>query len=202
MSDTEGQQVTHLKDAQRQTYRARLLFDRVRHGLRDVPIETAKREWQTALLGYHSEIQRYKHTRNLEDVWYEPISEKMDMSLDELSEWAFADDEVTHEFVDAATMRKTKETEIEPLVYTAEELRQIQIKLDECYHELGFDEPPKTVQQHGGTIGDEAEELFPEFDEETVNEIIEEVDRLIEAKRDESGSAAEQVPAGTSGSGT
>jgi len=202
MSDTESQQVTQLKDAQRQTYRARLLFDRVRHGLRDVPIETAKREWQTALLGYHSEVQRYKHTRNLEDVWYEPISEKMDMSLDELSEWAFADDEVTHEFVDPATMRTTKETEIEPLVYTAEELRQIQIKLDECYHELGFDEPPKTVQQHGGTIGDEAEELFPEFDEETVNEIIEEVDRIIEAKRDESEPAAEQVQAGPPGTGT
>jgi len=201
MSNNETQQVTHLKDAQRQTYRARLLYDRVRHGLRDHDEETVRREWQTALLGYHSEIARYKHTRNLEDVWYEPISQQMDISLEELIDWVFETTEVPTERVDPTTMRRKQTTRSEPLVYTAEELRQIQTKLDECYHELGFDEPPKTVQQHGGTIGDEAEELLPDLSEEDREEIIEEIDRLIQEKRDKSEPADQQVSTRQAGSG-
>jgi len=194
MSQNETTQATHLKDAQRQTYRARLLFDRVRHGLRDVPLETAKREWQTALLGYHSEIQRYKHTRNLEDVWYEPISPGMDLSLDELGEWVFAEKETHEKRIDPATMSRTETTRTEPRVYSAENLRQIQIKLDECYHELGFDEPPKTVQQVAGTVEDEANS--GELDKDEIEELIDQVDRLIEGKRDESATTAEQIPSG------
>lgn len=202
MSQNETTQATHLKDAQRQTYRARLLFDRVRHGLRDVPLETAKREWQTALLGYHSEIQRYKHTRNLEHVWYEPIAPSFEISLDELGEHVFAEDEVTDEWIDPATMSQTQTTRSEPLVFEADRLRQIQIKLDECYHELGFDEPPKTVQQHTGTIEDKADEVLEDFDEEFAENFLDEYIRALEEKDDGSGSTDQQVPTGTPGTGT
>jgi hypothetical protein len=202
MSQNESQQVTHLKDAQRQTYRARLLYDRVRHGLRDHNEETVRREWQTALLGYHSEIQRYKYTRNLEDVWYEPIPSPVEISLEQLGEVVFQDETISDETIDRTTMRTKTVERTEPMLFTAEQLRQIQIKLDECYHELGFDEPPKTVQQHTGTIGDEAEEVLEGLDEEDIEEVIDEIERLVEEKRDKSESADPQVPEGTPSTGT
>src|SRR6056297_4013198 len=182
MSQNESQQVTHLKDAQRQTYRARLLYDRVRHGLRDHNEETVRREWQTALLGYHSEIQRYKYTRNLEDVWYEPIPSPVEISLEQLGEVVFQDETISDETIDRTTMRTKTVERTEPMLFTAEQLRQIQIKLDECYHELGFDEPPKTVQQVAGTVEDEANS--GELDRDEVEELIDQVDRLIQGKRD------------------
>jgi hypothetical protein len=202
MSQNESQQVTHLKDAQRQTSRASLLHDRVRHGLRDHSEETVRREWQTALLGYRSEIERYKHTKNLENVWNDPIPPPVEVSLEQLGKLVYQDETIPQEITDRTTGRTKTVERTEPMLLKPEQIRQIQIKLDECYHELGFDEPPKTVQQHGGTIRDEASERLEGFDDDDVEELLEEFEQLISSKYDESGSKTEQVPEGTPGTGT
>jgi hypothetical protein len=184
MSERESDSAkrTHLQDAQRQTSRARLKFDRVRHGLIDMP------------LGYRSEIERYRLTKNLEDVWYEDISEGMDISLEEISEYVFETEERREQVTDRSTMRTKTQTRTQPLVYEPEELRQIKKQLDKCLHELGFDEPPKTIRQEGGTIRDAAEEELPGFDEEEVDALLEEFDEFVDERLDGSESTTGEVP--------
>jgi hypothetical protein len=184
---------THLQDAQRQTSRARLKFDRVRHGLINLPREQALREWQTALLGYRSEIERYRLTKNLEEVWYEDISEALDLSLDDVGEYVFVDEEVEADVMDPATMRKTTRTRTQPLLYEPEELRQIKSQLDKCLHELGFDEPPKTIRQEGGTIKDAAEEELPGFDDEEVDQVLDQLDKFVDEQLVGSESATGEI---------
>ncbi len=184
---------THLQDAQRQTSRARLKFDRVRHGLINLPREQALREWQTALLGYRSEIERYRLTKNLEEVWYEDISEALDLSLDDVGEYVFVDEEVEADVMDPATMRKTTRTRTQPLLYEPEELRQIKAQLDKCLHELGFDEPPKTIRQEGGTIKDAAEEELPGFAEEEVDQVLDQLDKFVDEQLVGSESATGEI---------
>jgi hypothetical protein len=192
--DESTEKRTHLQDAQRQTSRARLKFDRVRHGLINLPREQALREWQTALLGYRSEIERYRLTKNLEEVWYEDISEALDLSLDDVGEYVFVDEEVSTDVMDPAKMRKTTRTRTQPLLYDPEELRQIKSQLDKCLHELGFDEPPKTIRKEGGTIKDAAEEELPGFDEEEVDQVLEQLDKFVDEQLVGSESATGEVP--------
>jgi len=191
--DESTEKRTHLQDAQRQTSRARLKFDRVRHGLINLPREQALREWQTALLGYRSEIERYRLTKNLEEVWYEDISEALDLSLDDVGEYVFVDEEVESDVMDPATMRKTTRTRTQPLLYEPEELRQIKSQLDKCLHELGFDEPPKTIRQEGGTIKDAAEEELPGFDDEEVDQVLDQLDKFVDEQLVGSESATGEI---------
>jgi len=191
--DESTEKRTHLQDAQRQTSRARLKFDRVRHGLIDVSREQALREWQTALLGYRSEIERYRLTKNLEQVWYEDISDELDLSLDDVGEYVFVDEEVQTEVMDPATMRQTTQTRTQPLLYDPEELRQIKAQLDKCLHELGFDEPPKTIRQEGGTIKDAAQDELPGITEEEADQILDKLDEVVDEVLDGPESATGEV---------
>jgi hypothetical protein len=166
-----------------------------------MPVERALREWQTALLGYRSEIERYRQTKNLEEVWYEPVSPSIDISLEEIANHIFVDEEVTRTTTDPATMRTKTQTTTKPLLYEPEELRQIKRQLDKCLHELGFDEPPKTIRQSGGTIKDAAQEDLPGLSEEEVDEILEDLDEFIDERVAGSESATGEVPETPEGSG-
>lgn len=139
----EGIGDTRIQETQRETSESAELFDKTRMGLRDLPLGRVLREWQTSLMGYYQEVRRYRETPNLEAVWYEDISDDWAMSLDELQDVAYDTDSRKGEKFDPDT-QTTVSTEInEPKTFSPRRLRGIKDKLDECYHALGFDEPPE-----------------------------------------------------------
>jgi hypothetical protein len=161
---------TRVQEAQRETSESALLFDKTRHGLRDLTLERVQREWQTSLMGYYQEIARYQHTDNLERVWYEEIKDGWNTSLDELQEVAYQDQSRPVTEFDADAQTEVQTTVNEPKIFGPEQLRAIKDKLDECYHELGFDEPPENklpesmaVSQREEKTGERAATEFVEI---------------------------------------
>jgi hypothetical protein len=156
MSD-EDNTTSPVRQARNDALAAKLRFDQGRHGLAQQELEVLRRQWQTYLWHYYSQIAGYKQTRNIEDEWHEPIAEGTHPdSLADLEEYQFA---------------------VEKVEERADALRAISAKLDECYHALGFDEPPRKVVKHSGYLESEHPEWFSEeFTLDVWQRFIEEVD--------------------------
>lgn len=149
----EGIGDTRIQETQRETSESAELFDKTRMGLRDLPLARVLREWQTSLMGYYQEVRRYRETPNLERVWYEDISDDWAMSLDELQDVAYDTDSRMGTSFDP-DLQTTVPNEInEPKTFPPRRLRGIKDKLDECYHALGFDEPPENKLPESGPRG-------------------------------------------------
>jgi hypothetical protein len=177
--DDDQPQKTRVQEAQRECAEAKLLYLKTRHGVRDLDPEMVLTEWHTSLMGYYSEIERYRLTDNLNTVWDEPVSETLELALADISDYVFYDETIADAGFDPDTQTTRATTITQPSTFNADELRQIQIKLDECYHHLGFDEPPKRVLPSNGTIGDQFADENPELSEEVIEEAIEAVDRIV-----------------------
>jgi len=177
MSEDESQK-SPVRDARDDALAAKLRYDQGRHGLAQAERQTLLRQWQTYLWAYYSQIAGYKQTRNIENEWFEPIAPEQGHpdSLADLEEYQFATEKITDRRKDSFSgVTRVNERE-QPAVWPADALRAIQGKLDECYHALGFDEPPRRVVKHTGTIGEEYPEWFAEdYTVEIWREFTEEV---------------------------
>lgn len=143
---------TTINALQKAVSEAFIKFDQLRHYGRET--ETAHREVQIAVFGLHQEISRYKFTNNLEQVWHEPISEQLESSLDDLTYVRFSDAARREQTFDPVDHTWVPEVVHEPRLLTIRQLQDISRQLDRCYHELGFDEPPKHVLSRRGTVED------------------------------------------------
>jgi hypothetical protein len=162
MSDDDNT-TSPVRKARDRALEAKLRYDQGRHGLAERDLKTLRRQWQTYLWHYYGHIAGHKHTRNIQDLWVEPIDppDHPD-SLAEIEPYQFAT-EVKKERAKSpfSGVMKSRELQI-PAVWPADALRAIQAKLDECYHELGFDRPPKRVVKHSGYLGSEHPDWFSE----------------------------------------
>jgi hypothetical protein len=167
-----------VRQARNDALAAKLRYDQGRHGLAQQKLEVLRRQWQTYLWHYYSQIAGYKQTRNIEEMWHEPIADPTHPdSLADLEEYQFAVETYEERTTDSFSGVTKKHERTQPAVWPAEALRAISAKLDECYHALGFDEPPRTVVKHSGYIGSEHPEWFSEeFTLDVWQRFIEEVD--------------------------
>jgi hypothetical protein len=152
-----------VRQARNDALAAKLRYDQGRHGLAQQKLEVLRRQWQTYLWHYYSQIAGYQNTRNLEEKWYEPILEGTHPdSLDDLQEYQFSVETKEERRTDSFSGVTKRHERTQPAVWPAEALRAISAKLDECYHELGFDEPPRTVVKTSGYVGNEHPDWFSE----------------------------------------
>jgi len=176
MSDDEHT-TSPVRRARDRALEAKLRYDQGRHGLADPELITLRRQWQTYLWHYYGQIAGYKETRNIRDKWHEPIdAEDHPDSLAEIEPYQFASQIRTERGENPFTGVTEKRDIPIPSVWPADALRAINAKLDECYHELGFDEPPRKVVKHSGYLGSEHPEWFSdEFTLDVWREFIETV---------------------------
>jgi hypothetical protein len=142
------------------------LYDQARHGLIDRDPELMLTRWHVAVWAMYREVQRYRWQPNLEEVWYEAIEhleiDDQPVSLEMLDSVQFQTAQQTTTRYNPTTNNTEPVTDDKPTRFTAEELRHITAKLDECYHELGFDAAPKTVLKTYGTRGENPEFAPPD----------------------------------------
>ena len=177
MSDDDNT-TSPVRQARNDALAAKLRFDQGRHGLAQQELEVLRRQWQTYLWHYYSQIAGYKQTRNIEDEWHEPIAEGTHPdSLADLEEYQFAVEKVEERAKDPFSGITKLNERTQPAVWPADALRAISAKLDECYHALGFDEPPRKVVKHSGYIESEHPEWFSEeFTLEVWEEFVSQID--------------------------
>jgi len=184
MSDEEHT-TSPVRRARDRALEAKLRYDQGRHGLADRELRTLRRQWQTYLWHYFDHVGGYKHTRNIQDIWVEPIDppDHPD-TLAEIEPYQFATQQTTQRGRDAFSGVMRKDVVDIPALWPADALRAIQAKLDECYHALGFDEPPRKVVKHSSYLGKEHPEWFSE---EVTTEVWREFVKQISKDGDEAG---------------
>lgn len=170
MTDDDRQN-SPVRRARNRALEAKLRYDHVFQGLSHKPEEGLRRTWQVYIWDYYNHIAGYRRTDNIKDIWTEPIAPELqvEMSLADLEEFQYGTKNVEVEQWSKDLGRHINGTRELPAVMDYEDLRIIQAKLDQCYHELGFDEPPRKVVKHSGPVGEEQPDWF---DPETTDEIF------------------------------
>jgi len=170
MSDDDKQN-SPVRRARNRALEAKLRYDHVFQGLRNQQEEPLRRTWQVYIWDYYNHIAGYRRTDNIKDIWAEAIAPELDitMSLADLEEYQYGTESVEVNEWSKSLGRRVNATVEQPAVMEYTDLRVIQAKLDQCYHELGFDEPPRRVVNHSGPVGEERPEWF---DPDTTDEIF------------------------------
>jgi len=168
-----------VRQARNRSLEAKLRYDQGRHGIAESELTTLLRQWQTWLWHYYDHIAGYKQTPNIEELWHEPIAPDQGHpdTLAQLEPYQFATHTQRHRPLDPATGVRLKDDRDIPALWPADALRAIQAKLDECYHRLGFDEPPKRIIPESGHLGHTNPEWF---DEEITDEVFREFIEALE----------------------
>jgi hypothetical protein len=178
MTDDDRQN-SPVRRARNRALEAKLRYDHVFQGLSKKPEKALRATWQVYIWDYYNHIAGYRRTDHIKKIWTEPIADEVniDMSLADLEEYQYGTESLQVEQWSKDLGRYINETRELPGVLEYEDLRVIQAKLDQCYHELGFDEPPKKVVNHSGPVGEEQPEWYdPERTDEIFRKFMETID--------------------------
>ena len=167
-----------VREARDRCLEAKLRYDQGRHGLAREDLTVLRRQWQTYLWHYFDHIQGYKETDNIRELWREPIAPEQGHpdTLEELEPYQFAMQVDRQEVRDPFEGRTRVDEQLQPGLWPADALRAVQHKLDECYHRLGYDEPPKRIVPTSGPLSETNPEWFSEeITDDVFREFIEKV---------------------------
>lgn len=154
MSDDEEDKHAAIRAKRRSMLDAKAQLKKAQHGFTDLPEPVLCEYWQTEVFAFMDEIAAQRDQPNIEMLWRQPIEPDLDIyhSLDDVYKQYFQTNTIdTYEWDHRTKERVRTTTEIVTKL-EVEELRILQSALEQCYTELGYEEPPKRGLGTSGSL--------------------------------------------------
>jgi len=175
VSDDEEDKHAAIRAKRRSMLDAKAQLKKAMHGFTDLPEPVLCEFWQTEVFAFMDEIAAQRDQPNIEVLWRQPIAPEQDLylSLADVHKRYFQTQTVeTYEWDHRTKERVRTTTEIVTKL-EVEELRILQSALEQCYTELGYEEPPKRGLGESGSLKHTRKEVVEDAVDAAVRETAE-----------------------------
>jgi len=155
---------------------AKAQLKQAQHGFADLSEPVLCEYWQTQVFGFMDEIAAQRDQPNIKHLWRQPIAPEhgIELSLDEVHGQYFDTQTIkTYEWDNRTKQRVSKEREVVTRL-NYDDLRLLQSSLEQCYTELGYEEPPKRGLSESGSLKFTRPQIVEEAVDGALREVAEE----------------------------